>query len=1173
MVSINTNSAAIQAQTNIEIANNAASSSVARLSSGNRIVKASDDVAALATGTSLTTQVSALKTALTNASQGTSLLQVADGSLAQIGNILQQQKALALQAASGSLTNTDRGFLNQQFQALTSQINSLATGTTFNGVNLLDGSLSKAAQVTNTTTEASKGSASITFSNAISTGESVIINGITLIAGSSSSGTTFAVGGDTAGSVANLATRLNALAATSTYANSLGDVVFSANGSTLTATSRTGGALSNNFRISTAATASAVSGNFATTNGNASVTVTLASAAEAARFVEGQRVILNNGTDAAAEGIAATNLRGLVTAVSGSTVTFTAGSNADGTDAAVNAAAYLIADTADYNVEATFTAGSQDVSFDLFSVTTGLSAANQVVTSSDTSGTGQGAAVPFRAGEALQVTANGVTKTLYTYAASDTLEEIVNGINASTGTTGYTASLVYVSGGTYNIRLSTEGAPSTVLVQTGLNTNTGTLRITGENLDDTSGFIVGSAGTAGADRTRSIVSTGSLNLIGTTGALTITAADATAADVVGTVGSAASPFTAGDVITATINGETKILSSVLAASTTLNALVSDINSRTSTTGVYAALSGTDGGFNLRLFFASATPLADYINVDAGANVSTLASNTSTVLNTSTNTQAGLSINRVATLQSGDDDGLGIGSVVATGSVGNSILTTLTQSKAQVTVSLTLNAESGDYLEVGGKRFYYTSNTTRAANEILIGSTIAESIDNAIATINQYRINGDATGAEAYELNQVSLTRSGTSLIVSGKNLDDVTDLSGSTSTVATDITGFSITNSGNLDNASGPSTFGVDVTGVANSAFSGTISGFSATYDGTSGNATVSVQIGDFTYTADNATLVVGADSRIRFYSDTVEGKNGGYFDIQIASGSVTALTSQGQADTVADRLDEAFSTLTFIQNRVIASYQGAGNVVANGVSVGSLLGSKFTAQLSDFSNVKLSSVSVTAPSGSNTDAKITLTINGETYSTVNGIGSTLGANQTYRLLSSADPNQFIEFTTGDSTIVLDSAAKATALESTLETAFGISEDSAALQFQIGATSNDTLAVSIGSAKAEDLFGASDLNIATQTAAAVASEAITNAINSVTALRAGVGALQSQFSFASAALQTSVQNQDAARGLLLDTDIASESTSYATSQVKLQAGISVLAQANQQLQALLKLIG
>src|SRR3954470_14511244 len=134
--SINTNIAAFYAQANIASASGNAQSSVSRLSSGNRIVQASDDVAGLAIGSSLQSQVSALKTALSNASQGTSLLQVADGALGQIQSILQQQQALALQASSGSLTDIDRGFLNQQFQALSDEINTLASSTTFNGVNL-----------------------------------------------------------------------------------------------------------------------------------------------------------------------------------------------------------------------------------------------------------------------------------------------------------------------------------------------------------------------------------------------------------------------------------------------------------------------------------------------------------------------------------------------------------------------------------------------------------------------------------------------------------------------------------------------------------------------------------------------------------------------------------------------------------------------------------------------------------------------------------------------------------------------------------------------------------------------------------------------------------------------------------------------------------------------------
>ncbi len=141
MSSINTNIAAYYAQNNLRTAANAAQASIARLSSGNAIVSASDNVAALSIGTILRTTVSTLRTAATNAGQGTTLLQVADGALSSLGEILQRQKALAVQANSGTLSNNERSYLNQEFQALKSEYDRIVTKTNFNGVNLLDGTL------------------------------------------------------------------------------------------------------------------------------------------------------------------------------------------------------------------------------------------------------------------------------------------------------------------------------------------------------------------------------------------------------------------------------------------------------------------------------------------------------------------------------------------------------------------------------------------------------------------------------------------------------------------------------------------------------------------------------------------------------------------------------------------------------------------------------------------------------------------------------------------------------------------------------------------------------------------------------------------------------------------------------------------------------------------------
>jgi len=120
-----------------------AASSLAKLSSGSRIVKPSDDAASLAIGTKIKADVTALKTAQTNTSTAQSLLQVADGGMARISDMLLRMKALATQATSGSVSDNERGFINQEYQALNTQIDAIADNTKFNGQVLLNGGSSK----------------------------------------------------------------------------------------------------------------------------------------------------------------------------------------------------------------------------------------------------------------------------------------------------------------------------------------------------------------------------------------------------------------------------------------------------------------------------------------------------------------------------------------------------------------------------------------------------------------------------------------------------------------------------------------------------------------------------------------------------------------------------------------------------------------------------------------------------------------------------------------------------------------------------------------------------------------------------------------------------------------------------------------------------------------------
>ncbi|WP_417430186.1 flagellin [Kiloniella sp.] len=116
-----------------------AANSVSKLSSGSRIVRASDDAAGLAISTKLTADTTALKQAGTNAAQAASVLQVADGGLARISDVLQRMKALTAQAISGAVTSAERGYINAEYTALNSEVQGILDTTTFNGSELIKG--------------------------------------------------------------------------------------------------------------------------------------------------------------------------------------------------------------------------------------------------------------------------------------------------------------------------------------------------------------------------------------------------------------------------------------------------------------------------------------------------------------------------------------------------------------------------------------------------------------------------------------------------------------------------------------------------------------------------------------------------------------------------------------------------------------------------------------------------------------------------------------------------------------------------------------------------------------------------------------------------------------------------------------------------------------------------
>ena len=110
-----------------------------QLSSGQRINRAGDDAAGLAISENLKAQIRGLAQSQRNSEDGVSLVQIAEGGLAEISSILIRLRELAVQAASDTIGPTERKFLNVEFEQLTSEIDRIAASTEFNGVPLLNG--------------------------------------------------------------------------------------------------------------------------------------------------------------------------------------------------------------------------------------------------------------------------------------------------------------------------------------------------------------------------------------------------------------------------------------------------------------------------------------------------------------------------------------------------------------------------------------------------------------------------------------------------------------------------------------------------------------------------------------------------------------------------------------------------------------------------------------------------------------------------------------------------------------------------------------------------------------------------------------------------------------------------------------------------------------------------
>ena len=146
-ITLGSNIVSLQAQRRLSIASDALSTTFEKLSSGQRINRASDDAAGLAIADSLKADQRVATVAIRNANDGISTIAIADSALGEVGNVLSRLAELAEQSANGVFTATQRSALSNEFVALGSEIERIATVTKFNGVVLLSGTQTFTMQV------------------------------------------------------------------------------------------------------------------------------------------------------------------------------------------------------------------------------------------------------------------------------------------------------------------------------------------------------------------------------------------------------------------------------------------------------------------------------------------------------------------------------------------------------------------------------------------------------------------------------------------------------------------------------------------------------------------------------------------------------------------------------------------------------------------------------------------------------------------------------------------------------------------------------------------------------------------------------------------------------------------------------------------------------------------
>ena len=138
-LTVNTNTASLNAINNLNQTQRSLSGSYSRISSGLRITRAADDAAGLGVAENIAAQAASGRVAMRNTNDGISVIQTAEGAMDSVGDILARMRELAVQSSSETLSDDDRAYIQDEFEQLTAEIDRIANATEFNGTALCDG--------------------------------------------------------------------------------------------------------------------------------------------------------------------------------------------------------------------------------------------------------------------------------------------------------------------------------------------------------------------------------------------------------------------------------------------------------------------------------------------------------------------------------------------------------------------------------------------------------------------------------------------------------------------------------------------------------------------------------------------------------------------------------------------------------------------------------------------------------------------------------------------------------------------------------------------------------------------------------------------------------------------------------------------------------------------------